>query len=79
MMCNMPGEFMQVGVDEVVHVHLEGALATLLTKGDSELYTKYQTTEKGKPVIYVQLKKALYGTLFYGAAVLERSFRPFGI
>ena len=63
MTCDVPGAFMQVDVDEVVHVRLEGALAELLTKVDPELYTKYQTVEKGKTVLYVQLKKALYGTL----------------
>jgi hypothetical protein len=32
------------------------------------LYTKYITTENGEPVLYVQLQKALYGTL--SAAIL---------
>ena len=54
---------MQVDVDEVVHVRLEGPLAELLTKVDPELYSKYLTNEKGKTVMYVQLQKALYGTL----------------
>jgi hypothetical protein len=63
MTCDVPGAFMQVNVDEVVHVRLVGPLAILLTKVDSMLYTKYMTTEKGKPVLYVQLQKALYGTL----------------
>jgi hypothetical protein len=61
--CDVPGAFMQVDVDEVVHVRLAGPLAVLLAKVDSELYTKYLGTERGKPVMYVQLQKALYGTL----------------
>ena len=61
--CDVPGAFMQVDIDEVVHIRLEGALAELLTKVDPELYTKYQVKEKGKVVLYVQLGKALYGTL----------------
>jgi hypothetical protein len=64
MTCDVPGAFMQVDVDEVVHVRLVGPLAILLTKVDPTLYTKYMTTEKGKPVLYVQLQKALYGTLW---------------
>jgi hypothetical protein len=61
--CDVPGAFMQVDVDEVVHVRLAGPLAELLTKVDPKLYTKYLGTERGKPVMYVQLQKALYGTL----------------
>jgi len=61
--CDVPGAFMQVDVDEVVHVKLEGPLAELLTKVDPELYSKYLVQEKGKAVMYVQLQKALYGTL----------------
>ncbi len=54
---------MQVDVDEVVHVRLEGTLAKLLTKIDPELYSKYLGTEGSKTVMYVQLQEALYGTL----------------
>jgi hypothetical protein len=61
--CDVPGAFMQVDIDEIVHVRLEGALAELLTKVDPTLYTPYVVVEKGKNVIYVQLDKALYGTL----------------
>ena len=61
--CDIPGAFMQVDVDEVVHVRLEGPLAELLTKVDPKQYTKYVTTERGKSVMCVQLQKALYGTL----------------
>jgi hypothetical protein len=47
----------------VLHVCLEGPLAQLLTKVDPELYTKFLSKENGKDVMYVQLAKALYGTL----------------
>ena len=63
MTCDVPGAFMQVDVDEVVHVRLTGAMAELLAKVDPALYNKYIVTEHGKPSIYVQLQKALYGTL----------------
>jgi hypothetical protein len=42
---------------------LEGTMAELLVKLDPNLYRKYIQIKKGKPVMYVQLKKALYGTL----------------
>lgn len=61
--CDVPGAFMQVDVDEVVHVRLVGPLAELLTKVDPKLYTQYLATESGKSVMYVQLQKALYGTI----------------
>jgi hypothetical protein len=63
MTCDIPGAFMQVDCPEVVHVRLEGPLADLLAKVDPELYTPYLETVRGKSVMYVQLQKALYGTL----------------
>ncbi len=61
---DMPGAFMQTDVDEVTHVRLEGPLASLLAKVDPNLYEKYlEQDRKGKPVMHVRLKKALYGTL----------------
>jgi hypothetical protein len=61
--CDIPGMFMQVDVDEVVHIRLEGPLAEQLAKVDPKLYNEYLVTEKGRSVMYVQLQKALYGTL----------------
>ena len=55
---------MQIDVDDVVHVKLEGPLVKPLTKVDPVLYTKYLETVKGKSVMYVQLRKALYRTLY---------------
>jgi len=53
---------MQADMDELIHVKLEGELATLLIRLDPT-YQEYLTTEHGKPVIYAELSKALYGTL----------------
>ena len=63
--CDVPGAFMQADIDEIVHVKLEGPLADLLAKVDPKLYTEYLVTEKGKSVMYVQLKKALYLSLIH--------------
>jgi hypothetical protein len=60
---DIPGAFMQCDVDELIHVKLEGPLMLLLAKVDPNLYEKYIASKKGKPVLYVELKKALYGTL----------------
>ena len=60
---DIPGTFMQGDQDETVHMRLEGTLAELLTKCDPKLYRQYVVTENNKPVLYVELIKALYGTL----------------
>jgi hypothetical protein len=60
---DIPGAFMQADMDEIIHMKLVGPLAKLLTNVDPELYSRYVKMEKGKPVIYVRLRKALYGTL----------------
>jgi hypothetical protein len=60
---DIPGVFMQCDVDELIHDKLEGPLVSLLAKVDPNLYEKYIANEKGKPVLYVKLKKALYRTL----------------
>ena len=59
----IPGAFMQGDQDETVHMCLEGTLAELLTKCDPKLYRQYVVTENNKLVLYVELIKALYGTL----------------
>jgi hypothetical protein len=61
--CDIPGAFMQADIDEIVHVKFEGEVALLLTQVDPDLYKKFLTTEHGKPVLYVVLEKALYGTV----------------
>ena len=60
---DIPGAFMQADMDEVVHMRLEGQMAELLAQLDPGLYRKYAKEENGCTVIYVELLKALYGTL----------------
>ena len=60
---DIPGAFMQADMVGEVHVKLEGRLAEILAKLDPLLYTKYLHKENGRIVMYVKLKKALYGTL----------------
>ena len=48
-------------MDELVHLNLEGGKAELLIKVD-ESYAADVTYEQG-PVIYMELDKALYGTI----------------
>jgi hypothetical protein len=60
---DIPGAFMQADIDEVVHVRFEGEIAEMLTSMGPKLYRKYVRDENGKAVLYVELLKALYGTL----------------
>ena len=59
---DIPGAFMQTNVNDTVYIRLSGPLATLLKKVDKKKYEKFVIEEGGKPVVYVRLKKALYGT-----------------
>ena len=61
--CDIPGAFMQADIDEVLHMRIDGPLVDLLVRVDRSTYAKFVTTEKGRKVIYVQLTKALYGTV----------------
>ena len=58
---DIPGAFMQADMDEIFNMKVEGKMAQLMTKIDPKKYEKYTVTEKGKPVIYARLLKALYG------------------
>ena len=60
---NIPGAFMQADMDNIVHMKLKGKMAELLVKVDPKMYRKYVQMEKGKTVLYMELKKALYGSL----------------
>jgi hypothetical protein len=60
---DIPGAFMQADIDEVVHIKFEGEMAEMLVKMDPKLYRKYVKDENGKTVMYVELLKALYGTM----------------
>ena len=60
--CDVPGAFMHSDIDELVHLKLEGEIAELLVKVE-RTYVEFISKENGKTVIYMELSKALYGTL----------------
>ena len=60
---DIPGAFMQADMDGTVYMKIEETMAKKLTKLDPKIYHQYLRSKKGKPVLYVQIKKALYGTL----------------
>ena len=82
---NVPGAFMQVDMDELVHVKFRGEMVDKLLEIDPELYSSYVSEEHGEKVMYVELLKALYGTLraarlfwekLHGKLVNEWGFVP---
>lgn len=60
---DVPGAFMHVDMDELVHMRFEGTMAELLVRIDPKMYREHLIMENGKKILYVELKKALYGTL----------------
>ena len=71
-------------MDELVHVHFTGKMVDLLIEVDCDMYAPYVTYEGKERVMYVELLKALYGTicaarLFWEkltAKLLEWGFMP---
>ena len=61
---DIPAAFMQADMDEVVYVvKFEGEIAEMLVKLDPKLYQKFIKDKHGNSVLYVELLKALYGTM----------------
>ena len=57
---NIPGTFMQAGMNELIYVKFEGPMADALIQLDPKIYNKYMIMERGKTEIYAALPKALY-------------------
>jgi len=55
---DIPGAFLHADMDENMHMILEGTIAELIVKLDPSLYRKHiWYTQKGRPMLYVQLKR----------------------
>ena len=54
---------MQADNDELVHVRFTGEMVNILLQIAKEMYEDYVVKEKGEQVMYMELLKALYGTL----------------
>lgn len=54
---------MHANMDPGVFMRIDGKMAHLLLEIDPEMYQPYVKYEQGQAVIYVELLKALYGTL----------------
>ena len=63
-MTDIPGEFLHADMEQDVYMLLEGTIAELTVKLEQSLYRNFVwKNEHGKPMLYVKLRKALYGTL----------------
>jgi len=61
---DIPGAFLHADMNQDVHMLLEGTIAELIVKLEPKLYRKYIWRNKSdKPMLYVNLRKALYGTM----------------
>jgi Reverse transcriptase (RNA-dependent DNA polymerase) len=67
MLADIPNAFVQTDMetadDSRVIMKIRGKLVDMLVSLDAVLYAPYITTENDKKILYVVLKKALYGTL----------------
>jgi len=60
---DLPAQFLQTGMDELLHLKLTGPTALLLVEMDPQRWQKHLRGEDGRPVIYVVCKEAIYGTI----------------
>ena len=79
MTCDIPNAFVQTDIEEAmvgqrIIMKIRGALVTILTEMDYEKYGDFVTIEKGQPVLYVVMSKALYG-MIQSSILYYRKFR----
>jgi uncharacterized protein (UPF0332 family) len=60
---DIPGAFLHVDQDELVHIRLRGEMARMLGKINPDKYETYIVYERHQPILYAKLNKCLYGTL----------------
>jgi hypothetical protein len=61
--CDITGAFLQSEMDEYTLVVVDGALVDMLLRANKDFAKFVHIGKNGKKVVYLQLKKALYGTL----------------
>ena len=63
---DVPGAFLQCDAEGDVYLRIEGSMVQALLKIEPGLYRKFIVMNNGKKVLYVKLRKALYGLLNSG-------------
>ena len=75
----IPGVFPHADIKETIHMVLEGTIAEHIAKLDQTIYRKYVWhNKKGKPMLYVQLKKGVIWKTSGGITFLESTVRDIG-
>ena len=59
----VPGAFLHSDIDGLVYVMVDGALVDILVRSNLKYKEFIHTTKSGKQIVYLRLKKALYGTI----------------
>ena len=54
---------MQVNMEKLVHMKIQWKTEEPLVRTDPNKYKKHLRMENGSPVLYMKLRKLLYGTL----------------
>ena len=62
-MVDITGTLIHADMDDIVNMQIDGEMSELITWVDPGQYTNHIVMEKGNKLLYVYLKKALYGTL----------------
>ena len=60
---DVPGAFLHSDVKDIVYVVLDGALVEILVRSNPKYKQYIHTTKQGKQLVYLRLRKALYGTI----------------
>ena len=63
---------MQVDMDELVHVQFQEEIVDKLLEIDHDLYASYVSAENREKVMYMELRKALYRTLWAARLFWEK-------
>ena len=60
---DLPGHFLQLDMDGLIILKIQGPLAKLLVEMNPEMWKKHLQYKRGRHVIYVKCKNAIYGTI----------------
>ena len=72
---DIPGVYLSVDMDDEVHIVFRGTLADMIVAADPALYRTFVSYETGKVVLYVWIRKALYGCLKSALLFYEKPVR----
>ena len=76
---DIPGAYLSAEMDDEVFMIFRGIMAELMVAADPKLYRKYISYDNnGKAILYVRVKKALYGCLKSALLFYEKLVKDLG-